>query len=340
MAEWSFLVPPDITVTVRARRRPSFLARCLGDEVVAVGAPTLLLDLTPPDPWPGPALIRGVYKKVPWACWVSANENGGWELSWQSPIRGEYLALHVALLPALRRILVERGVALVLGAAFEFDGAATVIAGATGTGKTTTLVGALSRGGNLIGDEYVGLGSANEVTPVIRALALRRTSLELAPGLFRQLGLPRRLQLRMGQLANRLTQGHLDPLVHVSPPELGFRSSSNRGSSFNSMFWLESSGAKALECERMEPGETINRLAAMQAAHDRAYGSLGGLLNVTAIDNECEASDNWKDVLAQGLAGVSCFRLLLPADPTWPEALEQVLQANSSRTTAVERLAS
>src|SRR3989304_1729077 len=43
MSDWSFLVPPGISVTLRARSRPALLARCLDDETAPAANPTLLL---------------------------------------------------------------------------------------------------------------------------------------------------------------------------------------------------------------------------------------------------------------------------------------------------------
>ena len=109
----------------------------------------------------------------------------------------EYLAMHIALLPAVRLLLTKRGIAQISGAAFAKDGNATVLAGPTGTGKTSLLLGALQRGAHFVGDEYVGLSSDGGVSPIARSLALRSATLSLAPTAAGRLSGPRRVALRL-----------------------------------------------------------------------------------------------------------------------------------------------
>ncbi len=318
---WSYRVPPDIAVTVRAKARPGLLSRCLGEESAVEGEASLLLDLASRgderslESGEHVRTVRGVYKAIPWSCRISRRSDGGWNLGFKSLLLREYLALHIALLPVLKRLLLDREVALVTGAAFEVDGAGTLVAGLTGRGKTTVLLGALERGANLIGDEYLGLSASAAMTPVVRALALRRTTLDLAPQALRRLRQSRRFALRFAELVTRLTRGRLDPLVHVSPAELEWaRSSPDKPVPVRRLFWLDAqSGDGELRCEPMDLHDAVEQLARMQTRHDVAYGDIGALLDVSDGAGCTDNGSRWRATLERGLSGVDCYRLLFPA---------------------------
>jgi hypothetical protein len=318
MGEWSFLVPPDITVTLRARSKPALLARCLGDETAHQPNATLLLDLAAGND--AGSIARGRYKTIPWSCRVSPRPDGRQTLAWHSPLLREYLALHVALLPALRRLLLERSVALVVGAAFESGGAATVLSGDTGSGKTSALLSVLARGARLIGDEYIGIATTGEVTPALRVLALRRATLAGAPELSRNLTARRRLALRVAALAARCSGGRLDPLVHVSPADLGVSLAPERGARAARLFWLERAAGGASRREPMDTGEALKALARVQEAHDHAYGGLATLLMPSGGD-----AARWRETLARGLHDVQCVRVAVPPGPLAPDVLHDLL---------------
>ncbi len=319
MGEWSFLVPPDITVTLRARSKPALLARCLGGETAHQPDPTLLLDLAAVND--AGSIARGRYKTIPWSCRVSPRPDAGHTLAWRSPFLREYLALHVALLPALQRLLLERSVALIVGAAFESAGAATVLSGDTGAGKTSALLSVLARGARLIGDEYIGIATTGEVTPALRVLALRRATLAGAPDLARRLTARRRLALRVAALAARCSGGRLDPLVHASPAELGVSVAPERGTRVSRLFWLERAAGGASRREPMDPAEAVKALARVQEAHDRAYGGLATLLTPSPGGDAAR----WRETLARGLHDVQCVRLAVPPGPLAPDVLHDLL---------------
>lgn len=325
MAEWSYVIPPDIGLTIRARRQPKLLGRCLGDEVPAMAEPALYLDLNPHAERLGGKIVRGVYKSVPWSIMFSEREDGTRVLAWKSPLLSEYLALHIALLPALRVLLLKRGIALIGGAAFEHEGATTVIAGQTGIGKTAALVGALSRGRKLIGDEYVGLSESGEVTAVVRALALRRATLDLAPRLLHRLSPARRAQLALGELARHLTLGRLDPLVHISASELRLPAASVSGAPLKTLLWLESSRAGRSGYEPLSTNDAVTNMTMMREAHDWAYGTPPS----AAMDMQ-----SWRAALERSLAGVSCYRVFVSRASESQRALEQVLLPGASPAAA------
>jgi hypothetical protein len=304
MSEWSFLVPPDITVTVRARRKPALLARCLDDETAPVADPALLLDLE------GPAesgrTAGGRYKGIPWRCGVAGLPNGGLALSWRSRLLSEYLSLHIALLPALERLLAERDVALVVGAAFEMNGEATVLAGETGAGKTTALLTVLDAGACLVGDEYVGVSTAGEVSRVLRVIALRQATLHDTPGLSGRLSGGRRCAVSVSALAAWLTGRRLDPLVHVSPEEVGAKTAEE--GRISTLCWLERTNANEPRCEPLRAEEVIQALDGMRAAHDRAYGGLAAVLPPLDVAR-------WRETLARGLRDARCVKIELARGP-------------------------
>lgn len=320
MSDWSFDVPPDLTVTLRASTRPALLARCLGSEVAPHAVPSLFLELGAKEATGDVA--RGRYKGVPWRCGVTTRPDGRLALSWRSPLLREYLALHIALLPALCRLLLQRDVALITGAAFASGGKATVLAGETGAGKTALLLAALGSGARLIGDEYIGVSAAGVVTPVLRVIALRSAALGAAPQLARHLSARRRLGLRAAATAALLTGRRLDPLVHVSPDELGIPVS-DRAAQLSRLIWLER-GAKARPGgEHMEAQQVIDALGRANERHDNAYAVPLSL----ALGERGHA--RWRDVLASGLRNVRCERLALPAGPLPAAMLRQLVDAEA-----------
>jgi hypothetical protein len=317
MGEWSFLVPPDITITLRARSKPALLARCLGDEVTPSGQTDVLLDFTTLGPAGSGMLRTDRYKGITWTCRTGL-DGGRYALAWRSPYLREYLALHVAMLPALRRLLLDRDIALVLGAAFEVDGETMVLAGETGTGKTAALLTALDAGARLVGDEYVGIAADGGVTPVLRVLALRRATLAGAPQLRPQL--TRRLMLRAAEVAARLSGLRLDPLVHVSPEELGIPVSDS-AAQLSRLIWLDR-GAKAQPGgEPMDEQQVIDALGHANERHDNAYAVPSSL----TLGERGNA--RWRDVLASGLRNVRCERLTLPKGTLPGGMLRQLIDA-------------
>ena len=316
----TYTVPPGLVVTVRSSGRLRLLSHVLGDETPSQATPALDLDLSGRD---GEATardttVRGVYKALPWSCRLSPRAEGSWSIAFRSLLYREYLALHIALLPSLRRLLLERGVAMSIGAAFVRDGDATLIAGRTGRGKTSLVLGAIERGASFIGDEYVGLHESGDVTPVIRSLALRRATLSLAPRTFARLSVSRKLSLRIAQAATSITRGFLQPLVHIPPHEL-IDGAPEAAGHLRRFFWLEA--ADAVRCEAMPSGEAAEQLATLQQLHDVAYGDLGAFIGGAPYP------DRWREIATHALDGVSCYRLSLPARADIPrEALDLVLE--------------
>jgi hypothetical protein len=334
----NYRIPPGITVTVKARSRPALLSHCLGEEAKLEGDGSLVLDLAAPgdrkprdlvslDPASGTLTVRGVYKAIPWSCRASRRGDAGWTLEFDSPVLREYLALHVALLPVLRRVLLDSGVGLVAGAAFEHDGGATLLAGLTGHGKTTALLGALERGASFIGDEYLGLSGSADLTPVVRSLALRRATLALAPRALRRLGPGRRLALRIAELAALLTRGRLQPLVHVSPSALAVPTNSTNsdgGARVDRLFWLEVADGPATQCEPMDTQEAIRQLTLINGAHDLAYGDVGAFLEPGGTGHMgASYATRWRETIERGLRSVSCYRL---SSPKGHDAAREVLE--------------
>lgn len=334
MTAWNYRVPPNITVTVKARNRPTLLSRCLGEETPVGDSSSFALDLAARsertgrgplslEPASSALTVRGVYKAIPWSCRILRRDDGGWTAEFSSPLLREYLALHVVLLPALRRLLLESGVGLIAGAAFEREGAATILAGLTGHGKTTALLGAVERGASLIGDEYLGLSESAGVTPVVRAIALRRATLALAPRTLRRLRPNRRIALRAARIASLVTKGRLEPLIHVSPSELGARAAGTP-SRVERLFWLEMGGAMGprVRCEPIDAGEAVDHLATIQAVHDLAYGDMGAFLDPAGAGYAMR----WRETIERGLRRVSCYRMAVPASrDAASEMLEHLL---------------
>jgi hypothetical protein len=265
--------------------------------------------------------VRGRYKGIPWRCSV-----GGASISFSSRIAWEYLALHIALLPALRRLLLDRGIGMVGAAAFELDGEATVLAGLTGSGKTSLLLAALERGAAFAGDEYVGIGESGEVTPIIRSIALRQDTFALAPSLAPRLSARTRIALQSAALARRLTLRRLDPLVHLRPEELRVPSAGEGALPLRRLNWIEP-GPGSARVEPLPASDVIERIAIMQAMHDRAYGDLGAQFDAARGCDRDDAAAR-RAVLERGLADVACFRVVVPEGAAPPrEVVDLVLKA-------------
>jgi hypothetical protein len=316
VAEWSFLVPPDITVTLCASKRPSLLTRALGPEIAREPNATLVLDLGGGIDASAP-IEHGRYKTVPWRSQVTAH-GGKQNIAFQSPLFREYLAMHIALLPALRQLLLDRNVALIAGAACASGYGATLLAGETGAGKTAALLAAAARGVLLIGDEYVGVSTAGAVTPVLRVFALRRGTLAAEPERARRLSGRRRLALLLALLAARLSFGRLDPLVHVSPAELGVELAPDRPQPIATLLWLDRAAPE--NPQPMTASDAVEALLGVQQAHDRAYG-------VPPDSNAVR----WRETLSRGLERV---RRLRAAAPLAPGVLDGVVAAGSSEAVA------
>lgn len=324
MSEHRYLVPPDIGVAVQARVEPKLLAHVLGDEAPGAGAPRLVLDLTGQGNFRTRHKATGRYKGIPWRCAVAPDAGGGGALGFSSLLAREYLALHIALLPALRRLLLDRGVAFLGAAAFESNGEATVLAGVTGSGKTSLLLGALERGVAFVGDEYLGLGETGLVTPIVRAIALRQEALALAPAIAGRLSSARWRALRASTLVRRLTARRLEPLVHLPPAEAGVRLASAQAIPIRRLVWIEPAAGTAPRLEPVAVPDIIDRLAIMQTMHDKAYGDLGALFDEARGHAE-DYPERWRAILERGLSGVACSRLLIPRGSPSPKALELVL---------------
>ncbi len=308
MPSWRYAVSPDITFSVRTRRlRPTLLSRTFGPEV-AHGEPGIVLDLG------GNAghdngtatTTRAVYKAVPWSCDIERTSET-WRLRFRSPAMREYLAMHIALLPALRYELAMRDVALIPGGAYEDAGGATVFAGPTGAGKTSFLLGSLAHGSRFIGDEYVGLSKAGQVSPVVRSLALRRASLALVPGATDKLSTSRRVGLLAAEFVTTLTQRRLEPLSHVRPEELGMKVADGEAD-VKRVIWLEpSSTSESPVTESMSEDEMIHRFVEREAVHQEAYGDISPRLK--SLAGRDEAGIAWRQSLEACLRNVECYRL-------------------------------
>lgn len=334
MAEWRYRIGPGVEIAILSRRKPSLLSRILGGEVTAAAEPSLVLDLVargepaagvpPAGSASAPATARGVYKGVSWRYSVQ-REGDRWHVAFRSRLFQEYLAFHIALLPALQRLLLDRDIALIHGAALTLDDGATLLAGMTGSGKTALLLGAIREGGQFIGDEYFSLSATGTTTAIVHTLALRQASLRLSGGAVQPLSPLRRLALHAAAAAAALTGRRLDPLNHLPPQELGLPVATGAGYQARRFFWLESGDAASpAVCEPTSPVEVIEKLSLIRQVHDAAYGDLGPTLAATGGGTTDEHTERWRATLARGLADVSCYRLRYPRQYL-AQVLEQVL---------------
>jgi hypothetical protein len=326
----NYTVAPDLKISVRTKNIPKLLTSLFGPETQNDGA-ELLLDLTGRDEATEPrasleSTARGVYKAVPWSCSLSRSTDGRLTLGFTSLAMREYLAMHIALLPALRLFLTKRGIALISGAAFAKDGVTTILAGPTGTGKTSLLLGALQRGAQFAGDEYVGLSSDGAVSLIIRSLALRSATLALAPDAVDRLSRSRRLALRSAELISNITRARLEPLSHLRPEELGLQVATEAANA-RRIVWLEAvDGDQSATLQPMPTEDIVQNLALRQAVHQVAYGDITPFLETLA---GCEdATARWRQVLSDGLADVECVRLTFARNEL-PKALD-LLSAGAS----------
>ncbi len=318
-----YTVEPDLTVAVRTKRAPRLLASMFGP-ATQDGHADLTLDLIGGEAQDEAgasveSTARGVYKTIPWSCSLSRGNDDRWTLGFKSLAMQEYLAMHIALLPALGFILTTKSVALISGAAFAQDGAATLLAGPTGTGKTSLLLGALQRGARFVGDEYVGLSSDGEASPITRALALRLATLALAPEAAGRLSGSRRLALRIAELVSTATRARLEPLSHLRPEELGLQLATEPAN-VRRFIWLEAVEAgQSPSLQPMSKEDVVRNLALRQAVHQVAYGDITPFLE--ALSGCEDQADRWRETLIEGLADVECARLTFARDGL-PRALD------------------
>ncbi len=328
MPSWQYAVSPDVTFSVRTGRgKPALLSRTFGPEVVD-GEAGITLDIGGGDDHDDivTTTARAIYKAVPWSCQI-AHTSRTWKLRFRSPAMREYLAMHIALLPTLRHELATRGVALVAGGAYEDDSGATVIAGTTGAGKTSLLLGSLGRGSRFVGDEYVGLSGAGNVSPVVKSLALRRASLALVPGAADKLSTSGKVGLLAAEFVTTLTQRRLEPLSHVRPEELGM-SVVDGEHNVKRLIWLEPSSAEeAPALVRMTEDELIQRFVERDAVHQEAYGDIS--LRLQSLAGRDEARIGWRRSLEACLLNVECYRLRF-----YRERLSEAMDALGTLSTA------
>ncbi len=327
MPVWCYEVAPELQFIVRtAKTEPKLLSRTFGPVVEAGGETadaSLVLDLAARDS--GGArersdhegegttarTVSAVYKGVPWSCAISRAEEKTWTIAFRSRVMREYLAMHIALLPALRYLLTNLNSALILGAAYELDGNATVLSGPTGTGKTSLLLAALARGARFVGDEYIGMTSAGQASPIVRSLALRRSTLALAPGAADTLSASRRLALRVAEFTTSITRGRLEPLSHLRPEDLGMEMA-DWPVPVRHLVWLEQTdGSTAAAVGPMRKEDVVQELSLRQTVHQRAYGDITPFLDPVSGRDDSESV--WRGVLTDGLANVECHRLQFPA---------------------------
>jgi hypothetical protein len=136
---------------------------------------------------------------------------------------------HAALLELLDRIvhgvlarLYEQGIYAIHAGAVVYNGAALVIAGRSGQGKTTLVLGLLRRGLGLLSDEFAIADSAQQlILPYHRSLHIRPGTPELIPELAflrdrpqQRLGGGIEWSLPLGELARALPGG----LASAAPP--------------------------------------------------------------------------------------------------------------------------
>ena len=326
----NYTVAPDLKISLHTKKTPKLLTSLFGPETQDEGA-ELLLDLTGRDEATEPGVgvastARGVYKAVPWSCSLSRSNDGQLTLAFKSLAMREYLGTHIALLPALRLLLAKREIALISGAAFAKDGVTTILAGPTGTGKTSLLLGMLQRGAQFAGDEYVGLSKDGAVSLIIRSLALRSATLALAPDAADRLSRPRRLALRFAELISSITRARLEPLSHLRPEELGLQVATEPANA-RRIVWLEADdGDQSVTLQRMPSEDVVQNLALRQAVHQVAYGDITPFLEALA---GCEnAAVRWRQALSDGLSDVECVRLTF-ARNRLPKALD-LLSAGAS----------
>lgn len=310
MMELHYALRPDLCLRVAAKEEPLLFRSMLGPPGEA-SSPDIVLTLGALAD--GDASNSGRYKGIGWRLRSEATETGGREIAFSAEAFAPYLALHIALLPAIRVALFAAEEFVVPGAAFLYEGGAVLLLGGTGSGKSGALLQASSEGRKAIGDEYVSVDAFGNVGGILRGCALRRAAVMRVRGLYDRLSSGQKRLLLAMQAAAMLTRGRLNPLVHVGWHDLGIEQHRSP-TPLRATVWVNpmETAVRPLAAEDVaEAG-----LAHIEA-HDRAYG--------IAASSAAGGSDSILR-LASALGSAPCF--------TAPPSMVRQAYTNAGREAA------
>lgn len=295
---------PFLTILVGAPHEPRLFRTLLGSRYASNEPAAITLCLN----WErgsrnadrySTSAVRGRYKGIPWRCSVEKDQSDRWLLRFASPAFRPYLSFHIALLPAIREVLDRQGEALVSGAAFGAAGEAILLLGATGSGKTSTLLAAVERGFTPIADEYFSVSASGAAQGLLQGIGLRHNIRNQAPSVYASLPPSSRLMLMSLRVAQLATLNRFQPLLHLSWPEMGLKPSPPVSWKVRAIWWLEGNRREKLP-ERLPGEEMARRAAAHLATHDHRYGSP---LQVAWPEGESRSLE----VLARSFRQTECY---------------------------------
>jgi hypothetical protein len=116
---------------------------------------------------------KGKYKGIPWQ-WRNARGEDGSELfEFHSALFTSYFFTRMILIPVLKRELIKRKAALVIGSSFIINNTLYVLTGQPGSGKTSLLLDAIGHGASFVGDDELFVAPGNKVSPLTNFIQLR-----------------------------------------------------------------------------------------------------------------------------------------------------------------------
>ena len=123
--------------------------------------------------------------------------------------------------PALSLLAVEAGGVLLPAAAIVQDGAALLLIGRSGTGKSSISLRALSGGLPLLGDDQVFVSGDGTCTRFPRRLRIYDDAARTAPGAISRLSMRHRMGLGVRRVVRVATRGYVAPSLAIPLGALG-----------------------------------------------------------------------------------------------------------------------
>ena len=181
----------------------------------------------------GPKMLlsnRAIAVGENWCLFTARHRGLKWRIMIKDPdgptlrvhLRGGRLAARVFLLktliPLIRHRLQDKGATLVKASAVERDGKATVLAGWSGSGKTSGAVGLVDAGWSFLSDTFALLGADGSVQSM--ALLVHLFGRNVIPEVSAHLSSRRRLECGIKRMLHRFTLGRINLSLAVPFREL------------------------------------------------------------------------------------------------------------------------
>jgi len=214
--------------------------------------------------------IGGRYKGIHWEIGLEYSTPVRAErIYFHAPLFTTFLVTRMVILPCIKRVVVKHGGFSIIGSAFRYQEKTVLLFGCPGSGKTSLLLQALSRGAELIGDNELVITREGNIANVFQDIELRYQSVRATP-FWTKLSIWEKTALRFYALLSLLTFHTVSFNVLVSPEQLGLKKDESPSVQGETILIHVK---QDLAPTKMEAGEMISAIAKYEASYRRLFGS-------------------------------------------------------------------